>query len=194
LDKERKLQIIKAAQKRFVKHGVHKTTLDEIARDLRIGKATIYHYFTSKDDLFFETLRRESFNYIEEVKDIFNNETIEVNQRFIEYLSFKENLDQRHKLIYDLVILNLKESTFEVENSILKDLLEKEEEILKLFLSSIYREKIETFDPNIPSFIALQSWGFLLGIKTIHPQDQFKQAKLKEILVNYLLKLLTPVY
>jgi len=51
LDKERKIQIIKAAVKRFTKHGLHKTTLDEVARDLRIGKATIYNYFESKEDL-----------------------------------------------------------------------------------------------------------------------------------------------
>ena len=50
---ERKLQIIKAAAKRFARHGLNKTTLDEVARDIRIGKATIYHYFTSKDDLLF---------------------------------------------------------------------------------------------------------------------------------------------
>ncbi len=48
---DRKIQIIKAAAKRFARHGLNKTTLDEVARDIRIGKATIYHYFTSKDDL-----------------------------------------------------------------------------------------------------------------------------------------------
>ncbi len=54
---ERKIQIIKAAAKRFARHGLNKTTLDEVARDIRIGKATIYHYFTSKDDLYFATLK-----------------------------------------------------------------------------------------------------------------------------------------
>jgi len=50
---ERKHQIIRAAVKRFARHGHGKTTLEEIARDIRIGKATIYHYFESKDELFF---------------------------------------------------------------------------------------------------------------------------------------------
>jgi len=39
---ERKIQIIKAAAKRFARHGLNKTTLDEVARDIRIGKATIF--------------------------------------------------------------------------------------------------------------------------------------------------------
>ena len=34
--------------------GSGKTTLEEIARDIRIGKATIYHYFSSKDELYYE--------------------------------------------------------------------------------------------------------------------------------------------
>jgi AcrR family transcriptional regulator len=54
--KEKKLQIIKAAAKRFDKHGLAKTTLNEIARDLRIGKATLYGYFSSKEELFFSVL------------------------------------------------------------------------------------------------------------------------------------------
>ena len=56
MEKEKKKQLIRTAAKRFEKHGIKKTTLDEIARDLRITKATIYHYFNSKEDLFHSTL------------------------------------------------------------------------------------------------------------------------------------------
>ncbi|HED08177.1 MAG TPA: TetR family transcriptional regulator, partial [Ignavibacteria bacterium] len=35
MSKERKSQIIKAAAKRFARHGLNKTTLEEIAGDLR---------------------------------------------------------------------------------------------------------------------------------------------------------------
>jgi len=46
---KRKQQIIQTAVKLFARHGLGKTTLDEIVRDIRIDKATIYHYFESKD-------------------------------------------------------------------------------------------------------------------------------------------------
>ncbi len=68
---ERKEQIIKAALKRFVKHGLHKTTLDEIARDMRIGKATLYYYFSSKDELYQKTVLYETAKYITEIKKNF---------------------------------------------------------------------------------------------------------------------------
>ena len=67
----RKQQIIKAAQRRFVRHGLAKTTLEEIARDLRLGKATIYHYFKSKEEIFYSVLNSEIERYIEEIKSIF---------------------------------------------------------------------------------------------------------------------------
>ena len=68
---ERKIQIIKAAAKRFARHGLNKTTLDEVARDIRIGKATIYHYFQSKDDLFYEALKWEIDIFLISVKNNF---------------------------------------------------------------------------------------------------------------------------
>jgi AcrR family transcriptional regulator len=32
-------------------NGFHKTTMDEIAKELRISKKTIYKHFSSKDEL-----------------------------------------------------------------------------------------------------------------------------------------------
>lgn len=52
--------ILEAARKRFVRYGYGKTSLDEIAADLGIGKATIYHYFKSKEDIFLHVLKKES--------------------------------------------------------------------------------------------------------------------------------------
>ena len=106
---ERKQQIIRTAAKRFARHGLGKTTLDEIARDIRIGKATIYHYFTSKDELFFETLKWESDQFIDDIKAIFNNEDLAVSARLIEYISLKENVDQKYKLLYNLFLQLLNE-------------------------------------------------------------------------------------
>ena len=80
---KRKQQIIHAAVKLFVQHRPGKTTLDEIARDIRIGKATIYHYFESKDELFFASLKWEADQFIENIKAIFNNEMLAVGARLL---------------------------------------------------------------------------------------------------------------
>ena len=44
--------LINAARQVFVRYGYKKTALDDIAREARKGKSTIYYYFKSKDDIF----------------------------------------------------------------------------------------------------------------------------------------------
>ena len=52
----RKKRIILGALKVFNNHGIEKTTMDEIAHESGFGKATLYYYFSSKDDIFVEIM------------------------------------------------------------------------------------------------------------------------------------------
>ncbi len=45
-------QLIQAARQVFVRYGYKKTALDDISKEARKGKSTIYYYFKSKDDIF----------------------------------------------------------------------------------------------------------------------------------------------
>jgi len=165
---ERKQQIIRAAVKRFARHGLGKTTLEEIARDIRIGKATIYHYFESKDELFFESLKWETDQFIEDIKAIFNNEELAVGARLLEYISYKENIDTRYKLLFDLILQLVEDDSFEKEKEIMKNMLIREEEIVKLVLSSIYSSRLEGMSESLPNFIVTSSWGSFFGNKINH--------------------------
>jgi len=53
-------QIMAAAAKVFARHGLHGTSLDQVARAAGITKGTIYLYYRSKEDLFLATLRAKS--------------------------------------------------------------------------------------------------------------------------------------
>lgn len=160
METDRKTQIIKAAAKRFARHGLNKTTLDEIARDLRIGKATIYHYFKSKEALFYETLEYDVHLFIEDVKVIFHNEQTSFKEKLVEYFNYKQEIYNKYKLLYDLMILVLKEEGIEREQEILKALLQNEEEVLKIFLKSKNSGDTRT---DLAKFFAMQSWGILFG-------------------------------
>ena len=48
----RKKSILDGALKVFKAHGIEKTTMDEIAHESGFGKATLYYYFASKDEVF----------------------------------------------------------------------------------------------------------------------------------------------
>lgn len=57
---QKKQSILEVAQKIFSRFGFNKTTMDEIAKAARMGKATLYHYFRDKEQLFYEVVRNEA--------------------------------------------------------------------------------------------------------------------------------------
>ncbi len=57
---EKRERVLTVAQKIFARFGIRKTTMDEIAKMARMGKATLYYYFKSKEEIFAEVIRKES--------------------------------------------------------------------------------------------------------------------------------------
>ena len=62
------------AQNIFSKHGLLKTTVDEIAKAARMGKASLYHYFQSKEEIFKEVVEQENRFLKEKIRDAVNRE------------------------------------------------------------------------------------------------------------------------
>lgn len=187
MEKNRKLQIIQAAVKRFTKHGINKTTLDEIARDLRIGKATIYHYFQSKEELYYATIELRTEEYLEEIRSIFNNGEIPIEDRFIDYFIYKNSLGEKYQLIYELVLLLLKDYNFEPELNALKNLLDKEKELIKDVLNGINKLKSTlksdiSNDSTLAEFFVIQSWGFMFGQKLKSISNQEESSDIKDMI------------
>jgi AcrR family transcriptional regulator len=62
--------IIDSATMYFSRYGFHKTTMDEIAKQIHKAKGVLYYYFKSKEELFNEVLRKELGNVKTELKKI----------------------------------------------------------------------------------------------------------------------------
>ncbi len=60
LSTEKHDMILGAARKRFAYYGFSKVTMDEIAADVGMGKASLYYYFPTKESLFHEVIKHES--------------------------------------------------------------------------------------------------------------------------------------
>ena len=48
---EERDKIIELSEEKFFREGFHKTTMDEVAAELKMSKKTIYKFFPSKNDL-----------------------------------------------------------------------------------------------------------------------------------------------
>lgn len=52
-------EILEAARNRFAHYGFSKVTMEEIASDVEMGKASLYYYFPTKEDLFRSVISQE---------------------------------------------------------------------------------------------------------------------------------------
>ena len=186
MELDRKSQIIKTAVKRFARHGLGKTTLEEIAGDLRIGKATIYNYFTSKEELFYESLNWDSNIILEDIKNIFNNEENTFENNFVQYFNYKTTVLEKYKLIYDLLILLLQDSTHEKEKEILKIMLNEEEKIVQSALTNELKKNKKTAGIKSVKNIVLTSWGLIYSNQLNMIKDEGKELKLDDIALGML--------
>jgi AcrR family transcriptional regulator len=67
-DKGEKVQlIIEAAQKRFGLYGIEKTSMREIASDLKLSKASLYYYFPDKESLYRAVVEQEQSEFISRI-------------------------------------------------------------------------------------------------------------------------------
>jgi len=180
LEKERKQNILKAAEKRFSRHGLNKTTLNEIARDLRIGKATIYHYFNTKEDLFYKTIDWQIDLYIDELKPIFINDQVSINEKLIEYFILKSTIYVKYKLIYEILYYTMKEEISEKEASLVKVLFEKETEFIRQYLPGKKEQQNDS-----AYVLVLRSWGEMFSNKIKTATDPDKPLP-KEYLIKYI--------
>jgi AcrR family transcriptional regulator len=183
---ERKQQIIKAAAKRFARHGLNKTTLDEVARDIRIGKATIYHYFTSKDDLYFATLKWECENFIEQVRIILERDSDSLTQKLTDYFGQKEIVSENNKLIHESLLTFFNEKSFKQELDIINWMLTKESELIKQFLTKHYSQRIKKTSSTFPNFIVINSWGMFFANKLNSLLETSKSEETKALFIESL--------
>ena len=52
MEKDRRSEIIEAAKKRFALNGYSPTSMDDIAKDVGINKASLYYFFKGKEQIF----------------------------------------------------------------------------------------------------------------------------------------------
>jgi len=160
---DRRQQILDAAARSFSIYGYKATTMDQVAKDAKVGKGTIYTFFADKEELF---------------KDILNEFILQMKQVaeavMDDQLPFFENL---HNVLLNMV--NFREShrlmiqlTHEVKDMGTRAAIEAQREVESAIIGFI-RRKIETAiergqirecDPEITAFVMLRLYvSFVSG-------------------------------
>ncbi len=75
LTSEKQAVILDAARKRFAYYGFSKVTMDEIASDVGLGKASLYYYFPTKEGLFVEVIKQEKNQFLSDIQSMIETKT-----------------------------------------------------------------------------------------------------------------------
>ena len=91
--------ILQAAKARLVAYGLDKTTMNEIADEIGMSKASLYYYFTNKEDLFRAVIQHEHKHFLEE-------QNTYLNSGLSAYQLLQNYADERLKFFQDLLNIN----------------------------------------------------------------------------------------
>ena len=134
----RRMQIVRAAVDLFVEKGFHKTTTREIARASGLGIGTLYEYIQSKEDVLYLVcayIHREVEKRLTEVRLTAENGREELTQSIARFFACVDELQDYVLLIY--------QETKSLPSNTLPLVLQKEEEITKLFEDILERGRAD---------------------------------------------------
>ncbi len=111
-------QILQAASEVFLKWGIKKTTMEDIARAAGKGKSTLYYYFKNKEEIFDEGGKRE----IDEMLSLAVAEMEKVNtavEKFEVYIGTGFQFMKKKIGFYSVIMNEIRD-----DNKIIKGVLE----------------------------------------------------------------------
>ena len=182
--KERKIRkqaIIQGALKVFNDLGIEKTTMDEIAVESGFGKATLYYYFSSKDEVFIEIMEygwKKLWNDIES-KII---ENIGPRKKFMAIVKQIANTVTKNKNLYGF-LFTAPNYINDNQNHYWKGYQDR----LYSILQSIIEEGIKKKEfVDIDSSLLMKAIGGLFHQLLITNEDKLKEDDFELMLKNFL--------
>lgn len=130
-EKKREL-ILQIARKLFARYGLKKTSVDDIATEARIGKATIYYYFKSKQEIFKDVVDSELTILKEAIREAISRENSpqgKLRAFILTRISRTHELVNLYRVTKDVVtellpdLEKIRESHFREELNIIKEIL-----------------------------------------------------------------------
>jgi TetR/AcrR family fatty acid metabolism transcriptional regulator len=145
----RKEQILQAAERTFAQKGYQEATISDVAREAKVSDATIYEYFTSKEELLFlipgATARRGKEN-LEHVLRFIRSAADKIRAFIYDHLNFYQN----HPDYASVSMLILKPNRKFLETEAYKDVQELSRILLQVIKEGMARGEFQSdFDPYL---------------------------------------------
>lgn len=159
--------ILEAAYDLFLNKGYWDTKIIDIAEKAGIGKGTVYEYFESKDDIFFELFQTKVVAGYDSLSELPGKKT-DCKTKLIEYLDIE--LENSSKYTYNksfLTDLMMKSDAFRKTDLIasIHDLMKKKFSILfRILKEGIENGEFRQTDPALAAVSVMGAINFYISI------------------------------
>jgi AcrR family transcriptional regulator len=168
----RRQEIISAAEKVFFKKGIDNATMDDVAEQAELSKATLYLYFSSKDEIYsaiFTKSQEALFKMIDKATAKVSNTREKIAVFLSTFISFqKKNPDYFEAFFYFLT----KDVKIDEQNCYAKQRKKSGQEFLNNWVNVVQKGKDEgLIRENLNEIpVALILWIQLIGFLKIYPK------------------------
>ena len=131
---DKKKRIIEIAEQLFAQYGFIKTTMEDIAKKVHMGKSSVYYYFKSKEDIFAEVIRKDTRIFQQKLNnsiDGANTPEEKIRAYVITRMTHLQDLSKFYLTLTDeyldhyLFVEEVRKDFYDYENKVLKNLLEE---------------------------------------------------------------------
>ena len=179
--KNRKNQILLGALKVFKQEGIEKTTMDQVAYESGFGKATLYYYYSSKDEIFDDVMLMGWKNLWNGIENLIIKEE-GPRPKFINIIKKVGEIVKSDKNLYGFLFTAPK---FVNNNSERK--WKTYQERLYAILESIIDEGIKKKDfIDIKSDVLMKAVGGLFHTLIVSNNEKVNNKELESMIVNLL--------
>ena len=177
----RKQSILDGALKVFKTHGIEKTTMDEIAHKSGFGKATLYYYFASKDEVFIEIME-DGWKKLWEGIESRIVEELNPRKKFMGIIKKMAQIVGENKILYGF-LFSAPNHIHEASKQTWKTYQERLYAILKSIIEEGIKKK-EFIDLN-PGMLMKAIGGLFHGL-LIENEDKLDENDFEIMLKNFL--------
>jgi AcrR family transcriptional regulator len=170
-EKERRREeIIQAAVKVFYKKGVDNATMDDIAKVAELSKATLYLYFTSKEEIYY-FIHLDGFEKLFKMMNKAVEKTTETKEKINIYISTLIDFQKKYPDYFEAFFYFLtNETNIDKNNPEIKKYKEMEKKFLDNWIEIVQKGKKENcIRENLDEIsTALIIWMQLIGFLKIY--------------------------
>ena len=141
LEEEKRERIINAAMEEFAKKGYQNASTNEIVKNAGISKGLLFHYFSSKKNLFLFLLDYSSNKFIDEFYSRIDCEETDIIKRWRQIAQLKIELIQKHPDIYQFIMTSYADDSAEIRQEI--------EERNKSITQDAYKKLLTNIDTSV---------------------------------------------